>query len=216
MWKDTFSKMEIWFWSLLCSLDTCLGSWQLPRGQGVYSTRDTSLAAERWLSWSLFSPTSSFPALSSLFTSYNTTSSPSTAVSEQLEHFLCCATVGLKDTWAWKEQSCQRPVPAPIPLQVRGWQLHLLTSAGKEVWPNGPMAILHPVSITGTVTDGRDSAKVCEGSIWQIVGLLARFQAFLEKFREFLYSPMEEMATSCSFERCLEKFDSSKVGYYWC
>lgn len=34
-------------------------------------------------------PTSSSPAFSSLFTSYTTTSSPSTAVSEQLAHFLC-------------------------------------------------------------------------------------------------------------------------------
>lgn len=42
--------------------------------------------------------TSSSPAFSSLFTSYITSSWPSTAVSEQLEHFLCCATVGLKET----------------------------------------------------------------------------------------------------------------------
>lgn len=44
--------------------------------------------------------TSSSPALLSLFTSYVTTKLPSTAVVEQVGHFLCWATVGLKDTWA--------------------------------------------------------------------------------------------------------------------
>lgn len=67
----------------------------------------------------LSSPTCSSPAFCSLFTSYITTSSPSTAVSEQLGHFLCCATVGLKATCAWKGQCCHSPVSAPLPLQVR-------------------------------------------------------------------------------------------------
>ena len=124
--------------------------------------------------WELYAPTWSSPTFSSLFTSYITTRSPSTIVSEQLRHFLCCATVGLKATCAWKEQRCQSPVSA---CSLSGG-----TPSHAHRWRS--RATLHPSS------EGHLAAFSAVG---QASVLYKRFEEFLPPPHPHL---MEEMATS--------------------
>ena len=145
--------------------------------------------------WELYAPTWSSPTFSSLFTSYITTRSPSTIVSEQLRHFLCCATVGLKAMWAWKEQRCQSPVSAR--------SLSGGTPSHAHRWRS--RATLHPSS------EGHLAAFSAVG---QASVLYKRFEEFLLPLTPISWKKWPPALERVG-KRFLEDFDPSKGGYYW-